>query len=302
MADTAPRVRDLLARGAVSLRHAEIDTPELDAAVLLAHLLGINRAALYARALDPVPVAVTDAYKALVDRRMRGAPVAYLTGTKEFMGLAFAVSPAVLVPRPETELLAGWAIAWLAARAGPTVAVDVGTGSGAVAVSIAKFSPNARVIASDISQEALTVARMNARKHAVAGDVRFVCGDLLRWLGRPVDLILANLPYLTDRQADAAELAAEPRNALAGGDADGFALYRALLPRAETRLTSGGAIAFEIDPLQATTAFALCQSIFPSARISMHRDLAGMARFVTVETAASADDGPSARNVLSSVS
>lgn len=286
MADAVPRVRDLLARGTASLRRAGIDTPELDAAVLLAHHLGTNRAALYARALDAVPPETDDAYTSLLERRARGVPVAYLTGTKEFMGLAFTVSPAVLVPRPETELLAEWAIAWLATRSNRATVVDVGTGSGAIAVSVATFAPAATVLASDISLSALRVARANASAHAVAHRLRFVCGDLLWWLAAPVDLIIANLPYLTDDQASAPELAAEPRTALAGGGTDGFARYRALLPQAKERLTSGGALAFEIDPLQAATATALCATIFPSARISVHRDLAGMARFVTVETTA----------------
>jgi release factor glutamine methyltransferase len=283
MADAAPRVRDLLARGAAQLRASGIDTPELDAAVLLAHLLGINRAALYARGLDPIPKELHSTFASLLAERARGVPVAYLTGTKEFMSLPFRVTPAVLVPRPETELLVEWAVAWLATRHQHTTVVEVGTGSGAIGVSVAKLAPGATMIASDISVAALFVAMENAREHGITERMCFVCGDLLTWLGRPVGLLLANLPYLTDAQAGSHELAAEPRIALAGGDSDGFRLYRALLAQAVNRLNRGGALAFEIDPSQAEIARLLCLATFPSATVTVHNDLAGLARFVTVE-------------------
>jgi release factor glutamine methyltransferase len=283
MADAAPRVRDLLARGVAQLRASGIDTPELDAAVLLAHLLGINRAALYARGLDPIPKELHSTFASLLAGRARGVPVAYLTGTKEFMGLPFLVTPAVLVPRPETELLVEWAVAWLATHPDQSTVVEVGTGSGAIGVSVAKPVPGVTVIASDISLEALSVAMENARTCGVTDRTYFVCGDLLTWLGRPVGLLLANLPYLTDAQAGSHELAAEPRIALAGGDSDGFRLYRALLAQAVNRVTRGGALAFEIDPSQAEIARLLSMETFPSATVTVHNDLAGLARFVTVE-------------------
>ncbi len=282
-----PRPRDLLAHGAAALRHGGIETPELDAALLLGHLLGRERAALYAHLLDDVPPGIPTAFDLLIERRLRGEPVAYLTGTKEFMGLAFAVNAAVLVPRPETELLVEWAVRWLAARAHGVRVVDVGTGSGAIAVSLASIAMHARIFASDISLEALAVARSNARRQLVADRIAFVCGDLLSWLGQPVPLILANLPYLTDRQTAAADLRAEPRGALAGGGADGFGMYRSLIPQIAARLMPGGAFAFEIDPSQAGIAVALCDAIFPSAVIATHHDLADHARFVTVETSMS---------------
>ncbi|MHB8645491.1 MAG: peptide chain release factor N(5)-glutamine methyltransferase [Thermomicrobiales bacterium] len=281
---TTPRLRDLMTRGAIALRGGGIETPELDAALLLGHLLRLDRAALYAHSLDAAPPDLSIAFDALIERRLRREPVAYLTGTKEFMGLPFAVNPAVLVPRPETELLVEWAVRWLNKRTDRARVVDVGTGSGAIAVALASEISSVSVLASDISLEALHVARCNARRHAVAGRIAFVCGDLLHWLGQPADLILANLPYLTDAQTDAEELAAEPCNALAGGDTDGFALYRRLLPQAAARLMPGGALAFEIDPSQTDVARTLASASFPGARIAVHGDLAGLARFVTVET------------------
>lgn len=280
-----PTIRDLLARGATSLRTAGIETPELDASVLLGHFLGVNRAALYARALDLAPPDIDEAFGEAIARRMGGVPVAYITGTKEFLGLSFAVTTATLVPRPETELLVMWAITWLGVRRGTAKrVVDIGTGSGAIGVSLAHITGRV-VIASDVSLAALRVARENASANGVRDRVRFVCGNLLSWLGVPVDLVLANLPYLTDVQADDPGLASEPRSALAGGDADGFALYRALIPQVATRLLPGGAFAFEIDPAQAAVARSLCESAIPGARTTIHRDLAGLDRFVTVETA-----------------
>ncbi|HEY8292752.1 MAG TPA: peptide chain release factor N(5)-glutamine methyltransferase [Thermomicrobiales bacterium] len=284
---STPRLRDLLARGTDVLRRGGIETPELDAALLLGHLLGRDRAALYAHLLDDAPPGIPDAFDALIERRSRREPVAYLTGAKEFMGLAFAVSAAVLVPRPETELLVEWAACWLVTRPHGARVVDVGTGSGAIAISLASMTTHTRIFASDISREALEVARLNARRHMVADRVAFVCGDLVSWLGRPVTMILANLPYLTDAQTDAADLRAEPRGALAGGGGDGFRFYRTLIPQIPGRLALDGACAFEIDPSQAAIATALCAASFPAASVAIHHDLAGLARFVTVETAVS---------------
>jgi release factor glutamine methyltransferase len=195
----------------------------------------------------------------------------------------------VLVPRPETELLVAWAVAWLVAHPDRSTVVEVGAGSGAIGVSVAKLTPGAYIILSDISRKALSVAMQNARTHGVTDRAHVVCGDLLAWLGRPVDLILANLPYLTDAQADAPALAAEPRTALAGGDRDGFGLYRALLAQAGDRVARGGALAFEIDPSQAEIARRLCAATFRGGAVTVHDDLAGFARFVTVETPLSTD-------------
>ncbi len=281
---TAPRLRDLLTSGANRLRDAGIETPELDAALLLGFLLGLDRAALYARTLDDAQSESSLAFDALIERRLHREPVAYLTGTKEFMGMTFTVNDAVLVPRPETELLVEWAVRRLGTRADNARIVDVGTGSGVIAVALASEMPSARLFASDISRVALNVVRINARQHSVVGRIACVCGDLVSWLGQPVEMILANLPYLTDTQANAADLRTEPRGALAGGGGDGFGLYRTLIPQVPARLLPGGAFAFEIDPSQTETATAICIEMFPSAVVAIHRDLAGLARFVTVET------------------
>ncbi len=231
MSADARTYRELLAAGRAQLAAAAIETAALDAAVLLAHAAGLTRTALYARLPEDASPTATGIYETLLAARAGGMPVAYLLGEKEFLGLMFAVTPATLVPRPETELLVEWAVQWLTLHPDAQKAMDVGTGSGAIAVSLAHHVPGLMVAATDVSAAALRVARANASRHGVADRVTFVRGDLLAWLRRPVPLVLANLPYLTDIQADDMGIAAEPRTALAGGEADGFALYRRLIPQ-----------------------------------------------------------------------
>jgi len=290
MSANARTYRDVLAVGRARLEAVAIETAALDAALLLAHAAGLTRAALYARlAEDATPPAIS-AYDTLLASRVSGMPVAYLLGEKEFFGLMFAVTPATLVPRPETELLVEWAVQWLSqhrdeymAAAERIRAIDVGTGSGAIAVSLAHRVSDLTVAATDISHAALRVAQANALQHGVARRVTLVRGDLLAWLGQPVPLILANLPYLTDIQADDAGIAAEPRIALAGGERDGFAAYRRLIPQAAQRLIPGGAFAFEIDPMQVAAAHDACRAAFPDAKITTHHDLAILPRFISIE-------------------
>lgn len=275
--------RALLVTGRERLERAGIETAPLDAAVLLAYVAGLTRTALYARLPEDVDSASRTRYDAMIAERERGIPVAYLVGEKEFFGLTFTVTPATLVPRPETELLVQWAIDWLTTHPNAQLAVDVGTGSGAIAVSLAHHVPGIAIVATDVSAVALRVARGNAIRHGVAGRVAFVQGDLLLWLRQSESLVIANLPYLTDTQADDAGIAAEPRTALAGGDEDGFALYRQLILQVAQRLTVDGAFAFEIDPAQATVARNACTNTFPNAEITVHQDLAGLSRFISVE-------------------
>jgi release factor glutamine methyltransferase len=281
-AASSPSLRDLLSEGVARLRDAGSASPELDAALLLGHAMNLSRTSLYAHLPEAAPPAGIDAFHALVDRRVRGEPVAYLLGYKSFYDLTFAVTPDVLVPRPETELLVEWAAGWLNRRRRTARVVDVGTGSGAIGVTVAHLVPGAEVTGVDISRRAAMLARGNAETAGVLGHAGFVVGDLLRWLGSPVDLILANLPYLSDAQAESPDLRAEPALALVGGDHDGFGLYRELISQVAARLAPDGAFAFEIDPSQAGTAMAAVRDAWPTADASIHHDLAGHARFVTV--------------------
>src|SRR5829696_4873198 len=281
-------VSDALRRGRKRLSSTGTHTPGLDAEVLLRFVLGIDRTALFVRLPDPIAANDLAAYDDLLEERARDIPIAYLTGEREFMGLGFEVSPAVLIPRPETELLVSWAISWLREREQePVTVVDVGTGSGAIAIGVAAaMRPDwpGRVIASDMSPDALSVAARNRARFDPHEHITIVHGPLLSWLRDPVDLILANLPYLRSEQiAENPSLAAEPRSALDGG-ADGLDLIRQFLADAPRVLAAGGAIGLEIDPNQRDRVIDLARRAFPASDVQVLRDLAGLDRHVTIQT------------------
>lgn len=275
-------------------------TPRLDAELLLAHVLGWDRAQLLAegRVMLTEPQAV--AFHDLVTRRAALQPIAYLVGHKEFYGLDFAVDPRVLVPRPETELLVDLALA-LARRktrderpkelestssvVGPSslVLADIGTGSGAIAVALALHLPEAQIIATDISPEALALARWNVERHGVADRVRLLQGDLLDPLDAPIDLIVSNPPYTILSEIDEGVRRYEPRQALDGG-ADGLDVYGRLLAQAPAKLRPYGAILLEIGATQAAAVLELARRSLPGASIGVYQDLAGLDRVVVIDT------------------
>lgn len=284
----AETLSDALRRGKRRLASTRTTTPGLDAEVLLRHVLGVDRTVLFVRLLEPISAEDLAAYDQLLEERAHDIPVAYLTGEREFMGLPFEVGPGVLVPRPETEHLVSWAISWLRERERePVTVVDVGTGSGAIAIGIATAMGPAwqgRIIAADVSAAALSIAARNRVRLDSHRRISIVQGSLLSSLRTPVDLILANLPYLRPEQlAENPSLDAEPRLALDGGP-DGLDLIRQLLADAPRVLAPGGAIGLEIDPSQGDEVVNLARRSFPGSDVEVLRDLAGFDRHITIQT------------------
>ncbi|GAB4204166.1 MAG: peptide chain release factor N(5)-glutamine methyltransferase [Roseiflexaceae bacterium] len=255
----------------------------LDAELLLAHTLGWSRARVLAEGRIELDPAQQARFAALVDRRAALEPVAYLVGQREFYGLDFEVTPAVLVPRPETELLVERALEFARNLPAGAQIADIGAGSGAIAVALAVHLPQARISAVDLSAEALAVAGRNAARHGVAGRVRLLQGDLLAPLDSPVDLLVSNPPYTVLAEIDEGVRRHEPHLALDGGP-DGLELYRRLLAAAPPLLRPGGAVLLEIGATQAETVSALARQHFPDARVTVEQDLAGHDRVVIIAT------------------
>lgn len=269
-ATVAQAIRDAAAHLA-----ATSDTARLDAEVLMAHALGTSRSELLLRRMaDPAP---TD-FAALVERRAAHEPVAYITGHQEFFGLPFRVSPEVLIPRGDSEVLVETA---LAARPDARRVLDCGTGSGALLLAVLSQLPEASGIGIDRSHGALAVARANAEALGLSGRAAMVEADwrLPGWatgLGGPFDLILANPPYVEDAaQLDTAVHAFEPAGALFSGP-EGLDDYRVLVPQLPALLGPGGIALVEIGHSQAEQVSAIGKAANLDARL--HRDLAGRAR------------------------
>jgi len=253
MADTAPptvwTIKALLAWTTDFLAKKGIEGPRNEAQLLLGHVLGYDKTYLTVNFAEQPSEADRNRFKELIQRRVAGWPVAYLVGTRDFYLLSFEVSPAVLIPRPETETLVLEALGYLKPLKEPTV-LDLGTGSGCIAVSIAHQKKDAKVTATDISPDALDVARRNAAKHGVADRVEFRKGDLFAALpeGSTFDLVMSNPPYIAP--GEFATLAPdvrdhEPRVALDGGS-DGLAFYRRIAASVGNVLKPGGRLLLEI--------------------------------------------------------
>ena len=278
------RVKAQLARARATLAAAGIPLPWLDAEILVAHVLKSSRERLHSHPERQLTVAQRARLRRLTSRRAARVPVPYLVGEREFYGHMFLVTPAVLIPRPSSELLVELAVDWLQAHPGQQRAIDLGTGSGAVAIAVAKAVPNVRIEARDVSARALRVADDNITRHRLRRRITTVRGDLLRG-AKPADVILANLPYIPDalRRVRPKELDYEPAIALDGGK-DGLDLIRRALAQAPPVLKPGGLLLFECDPAQTRRMVRLAQGHWPAAEVSVHQDLARQDRVVRIQT------------------
>jgi release factor glutamine methyltransferase len=277
------RVKAQLATTRAALDQVGISYGWLDAEVLLAHVLRSSRERLHSHPERRLTAEQRRQLSRLTRRRAARVPVPYLVGEREFYGHMLAVRPGVLIPRPETELLVELAIDWLRAHPQARRVIDLGTGSGAVAIALAKAVPHIRIEARDVSARALRVAAENIARHRLRRRITTVKANLLRG-AVPVDVILANLPYIPDalRRVRPKELDYEPAVALDGGK-DGLDLIRAALAQAPAALKPGGLVLFECDPAQVRRVVRLAQQHWPVAQVSVHKDLAGLDRVVRIQ-------------------
>lgn len=279
------RLSDWMEQGATRLRKGpHPDRARRDAETLLLHLLHRDRAFLIANSDKILTAEGAVRYYALIDRRLNGEPIQYITGEAEFYGLPFHVTREVLIPRPETEhaveKVLELAAQFSAPRISPLRILDVGAGSGAIAVALASKLPDAAITATDLSAEALAIARENAARNGSAQRIRFLQGDLLAPLARErFDIVVSNPPYVaeSDRAALAVEVREfEPAQALFAG-ADGLAIYQRLIPQAFAVLTGGGFVVLEIGYGQKAAVRALlAQAGF--AGVGFTADLQGIPR------------------------
>jgi release factor glutamine methyltransferase len=263
------------------LRDAGIppDEADLDARLLAEHALGWTTERYVAESRTAPPPGFAGTFDALVARRAAREPFAYIVGTEEFWGLAIEVTPAVLIPRPETELLVEFALERCPAGEEMLIA-DVCTGTGCVAIAIAHERPAVRARATDVSDAALAVARRNAARHGVAGRIEFSRADLLSGIHGPFALIVANPPYVPERDRALLQpevVDHEPAIALFGGD-DGLDQIRRLLPQASACLKPGGALLFEFGFAQDEAVERLISQTPGLKMIGLRRDLAGIPR------------------------
>jgi release factor glutamine methyltransferase len=266
---------EVLNRATGYLEKQGSSSPRLDAELLLGHALGLRRIDLYLQFERTLNEEELAAGRELIGRRGKHEPVAYIIGRREFMGLDFEVTPAVLIPNPDTEVLVEQAVSWGRSQDGRRLRVaDVGTGSGCVAVSIAHYLKTAQVWAGDDEVAALEVAARNVRAHHLEDRVTLCRGDLLEALPGKMDLICANLPYVTEGEVLAPEVTAQPAHALFASEG-GAALLRRLLEESLTKLAPSGRVMAELAPgLEA----GLDLSAYAGSRL--HRDLAGLVRVI----------------------
>ena len=266
-------------------RLADTSEAPLAAKMLLAHVLGCSTTDLFVHPERTLTTDEEQAYRQIVDRRAQHEPVAYLVGQRAFFGLDLGSDRRALIPRSETELLVEQALHVARQWPCPRI-VDVGSGSGAIAISLAKHLSQAQVFATDRSRDALQLAQENARRCGLGNRITFFHGDLLEPLPAAVHLVVANLPYVSETEFAALPpdiRLYEPREALIAG-ADGLDAIRALLNTARPHITANGALLLEIGATQGQAVAALSRQAFPAAQVTVLPDYAGHDRIVRVES------------------
>ena len=256
------------------------DSADLDARLLLQQALAVEYSYLLAHADDTLSTAAITHYFALLARAERGEPLPYIKGRVPFRFVEIAVPPAVLIPRPETEQLVELAVAWAKRQGGKQTIVDVGSGSGCIAISMAQELPDANVIGVEISADALKIAQQNGQTNHVTIDWRQ--GSLLEPIEQTADLIIANLPYVAEPEREIlghSVAGFEPDLALFGG-ADGLGLIRELVVQAKTTLSKQGALFLEIGFQQGDATLAVVRQHFPADKVICQQDYAGNDRFI----------------------
>jgi release factor glutamine methyltransferase len=273
-------IRELVAGASDRLREAGINaSANLDARLLAQHVLGWDSARLLSSAGEAAPEGFPAAYEPLVARRVAREPLAYITGHREFFHLEFEVTPAVLIPRPETEILVESVLSSMPTSQVFTM-IDACTGCGNIAVAVAKERPNARIVATDISGAALEVARRNASRHGVEGRVTFTRTDLFDNIGGPVDVITVNPPYVPERSGPGLQPEVgghEPHVALFGGT-EGMSLVARVVDEAPPLIRPGGYLMFEFGLGQEVEVEALLRASSQLAFVDLKRDLQGISR------------------------
>ncbi len=264
-----------------------IDSAHLEAELLLAYVLNLERVGLHINSRQIMSPEQIVAYSGLIKRRINHEPTAYITGHKEFFGIDFIITPNTIIPRPDTELLVEKAIELARTKLPESCLIaDIGTGCGAIAIALAKHLTKARIYATDISAPALEVAGSNCQRHGVSERVILLRGDVLEPLPEPVHLIVSNLPYIRESELPAMppEIAMyEPRIAFAGGR-DGLRLVEKLLSQVNGKLLNNGTVLIEIGYDQGLAVSELAIKYFPKAKVSVTTDLSALDRLVYISS------------------
>ena len=274
-------LKQALTRARGILTANNIEGAPLECELLLMHVLGISRVQLYIDLNRKLDSEQEENFWNLVKRRLSGEPTAYITGHREFYGLDFYVNSSVLIPRPESELLVEKSLNLTQNHAVSAIA-EIGTGCGAIAISLALNLPQVKIYATDVSAPALRVALFNCKKHGVINRICLLQGNMLNPLPEPVDLIIANLPYVKESELSQMRSASfEPQLALNGGP-DGLERIRQLCSQVSSKLRPEGCLLLEIGQRQRQAVITLLHSLFPLARVEVAPDLSGIDRVVSL--------------------